>query len=136
MGENRILIDNFYFNCTQKNFTTFPDKNNETESITKSLMCPSDDRVSENDSGNSTEAGSSLILTPLICGITMTTLAFLGQIIVFIVTWNDARLRRPHNYYIVSLALADFLISVISMPIWTAYSALGKSQLLDSATWS
>ena len=126
MVENLMLIDNLNFNCTQNNFTTFPDQNNETESVTKSLMYPPDDSVSETDNGNSTEAGGSLNLIPLICGITMIVLAFLGQIIVFIVTWNDSRLRRPHNYYIVSLALADFLISVISMPIWTTYSALGK----------
>ena len=60
-------------------------------------------------------------LTNLIAGTLMTLITFFGQILVFIVVSKDARLRTPSNYFIVSLALADFLISIISMPVWTIY---------------
>ena len=77
---------------------------------------------------NATEQGeqNSFAIVALICGVIMTGVTFVGQLVVFIVTWNDRRLRRPHNYYIISLAITDFLISIISMPMWTTYSALGK----------
>ena len=78
---------------------------------------------------NATEQGeqNSFAIVLLICGVIMTGVTFVGQLVVFIVTWNDRRLRRPHNYYIISLALTDFLISIISMPMWTTYSALGAN---------
>ena len=110
------------------NSSNYTDGDNDIENIIKTLINPINVTTAQNHNRSSAdqETGISLILIPLICGITMTVLTFFGQIIVFIVTWNDVRLRRPHNYYIVSLALADFLISVISMPIWTIYSALGE----------
>ena len=55
----------------------------------------------------------------------MTIITFFGQIMVFIVVAKDPRLRSPGNYFIVSLATADFLISIVSMPVWTIYSAIG-----------
>ena len=78
---------------------------------------------------NTTEHGEKhfFAIVPLICGVIMTGVTFVGQTVVFIVTWNDERFRRPHNYYIISLAITDFLISIISMPIWTTYSALGEN---------
>ena len=55
----------------------------------------------------------------------MTLITFFGQIMVFIVVFKDPRLRTPGSYFIVSLATADFLISIISMPVWTIYSTIG-----------
>ena len=55
----------------------------------------------------------------------MTLITFFGQIMVFIVVAKDPRLRTPSSYFIVSLATADFLISIISMPVWTMYSTIG-----------
>ena len=72
-------------------------------------------------------------ITSGIIGSTMTAVTFLGQILVFIVVYNDSRLQTPTNYYVISLALADFLISTISMPIWTITTTLNYwplSQLL------
>ena len=86
-----------------------------------------------NNCFNSTEQDEDnfLAIVPLICGIVMTGTTFVGQVVVFIVIWNDKRLRRPHNYYIISLAITDFLISTISMPIWTTYSTLGIITILN-----
>ena len=58
-------------------------------------------------------------------GTLMTLITFFGQIMVFIVVAKDPRLRTPSSYFIVSLATADFLISIISMPVWTVYSTIG-----------
>lgn len=47
------------------------------------------------------------------------------QIIVFAAVAKEPKLRAPHNYFIISLAIADFVIGATSMPFWTIYSALG-----------
>ena len=61
----------------------------------------------------------------LVSGMVLTVLTFFGQIMVFIVVAKDPRLQSPGNHFIVSLATADFLISIISMPVWTMYSTIG-----------
>ncbi len=58
------------------------------------------------------------------CGSFMAFFTFWGQIIVLVVIYNDARLRTPTNLYIISLALADLLISIISIPGWTVFTTL------------
>ena len=44
---------------------------------------------------NATEKGeeNSFAILPLICGVSMTGVT----LVVFIVTWSDRRLKRPHN---------------------------------------
>ena len=61
-----------------------------------------------------------------IFGSLMTLVTFAGQIIVFLVVSRDPRLRTPSNYFIISLAIADFSISIVSMPTWTVYSTLHR----------
>jgi 7 transmembrane receptor (rhodopsin family) len=43
-------------------------------------------------------------------------LAVIGNLLVIIVFFRERRLRRRTNYYIVSLALADFLVGLIGIP--------------------
>lgn len=59
-----------------------------------------------------------------VCGSIMSLVTFFGQVMVFVVVSRDARLRTPGNFYIISLAIADMLISIMSMPVWTIYSML------------
>ena len=49
----------------------------------------------------------------------------LGQIMVLMVVSRDKRLCTPMNYFFISLAIADLLISIISMPTWILFSTLG-----------
>ena len=43
-------------------------------------------------------------------------LAMLGNILVIIVFIRDRKLRRKTNYYIISLATADFLVGFLALP--------------------
>ena len=71
------------------------------------------------------DGGGNIDIINCVSGTIMTIITFFGQIMVFIVVAKDPRLRSPGNYFIVSLATADFLISIVSMPVWTIYSAIG-----------
>ena len=79
------------------------------------------------------EIGSSINFTNATAGSILTVLTLSGQILVFLTIYFDKRLQIPTNYYIVSLACADFLISILSMPVWTIFTTLNYwpfSQLL------
>lgn len=43
-------------------------------------------------------------------------LAMLGNILVIIVFFQERKLRRKTNYYIISLATADFLVGLFALP--------------------
>lgn len=42
--------------------------------------------------------------------------AVIGNSLVILVFYRERRLRRRTNYYIISLALADFLVGLIGIP--------------------
>lgn len=44
------------------------------------------------------------------------TVAVIGNALVIIVFYRERRLRRRTNYYIISLALADFLVGLLGIP--------------------
>jgi 7 transmembrane receptor (rhodopsin family) len=44
------------------------------------------------------------------------TFAVIGNALVIIVFYRERRLRRRTNYYIISLALADFLVGLLGIP--------------------
>ncbi len=71
------------------------------------------------------EGGTKIDIPNCVAGSVMTIITFFGQIMVFIVVAKDPRLRTPGNYFILSLAIADFLISIISMPVWTIFASIG-----------
>lgn len=58
-------------------------------------------------------------------GSLLSVITLLLQTLVFAVVLRDARLRRPSNYFITSLASADVMISVFLMPMWTVTTTLG-----------
>ena len=49
-------------------------------------------------------------------------MTFTEQIIVLLVVWNDKRLQSPSCHYMVSLALADLLLSALPLPAWTVFT--------------
>ena len=44
------------------------------------------------------------------------TFAVIGNILVFIVFFRERKLRRKINFYIISLAIADFGVGLIGIP--------------------
>lgn len=51
-------------------------------------------------------------------------IAVIGNGLVIIVFYRERRLRRRTNYYIISLALADFLVGLIGVPFAILVSTL------------
>ena len=77
--------------------------------------------------------GPRLNLLSAVVGSSMATITFIEQIIVFVVFYRDKRLQKPNNFYMIALAIADCLLSLVSMPVWTMFSTLQywpTSQLL------
>lgn len=50
------------------------------------------------------------------CETVIGIMAVLGNGIVIIVFWFDKKLRTTQNYFIISLAFADFLLGLIGIP--------------------
>lgn len=50
------------------------------------------------------------VLYNLIIGVVLTSMTFLGQILVLYIFKTTKKLHQPSNYFIVSLALADLCI--------------------------
>ena len=67
---------------------------------------------------------SDIIITNAFIGSALAILTFGGQLLVFIIIYYDKRLQTPNNYYVISLASADLLIALISMPVWTIFTTL------------
>lgn len=57
-----------------------------------------------------------LNLTYAICELIVALVAVIGNAMVIIVFRRERRLRRRTNYYIVSLAFADFLVGLLGIP--------------------
>ena len=75
----------------------------------------------------------SLNLPSAVIGTSITTITFFEQIIVFVVFYKNRKLQTANNFYMIALAMADFLLSLVSMPVWTMFSTLQywpTSQLL------
>ena len=75
----------------------------------------------------------SLNLLYAVIGSFITFTTFFEQIIVFVVFYSNKKLQTANNFYMIALAMADFLLSLVSMPVWTMFSTLQywpTSQLL------
>jgi adenosine receptor A2a len=56
------------------------------------------------------------------------SVAVIGNALVIIVFYRERRLRRRTNYYIISLALADFLVGLLGIPFAILVS-IGVTQM-------
>ena len=72
---------------------------------------------------NSDEASYSI--RNLVIGTTLSVCTFVTQLLMSVVFFKNKRLRKTNNYYMLSLACADLLISVVSVPSWTTYTKSG-----------
>ncbi|EDO35292.1 predicted protein [Nematostella vectensis] len=59
-------------------------------------------------------------------------MALFGNLLVLSAFWVFRRLRTVTNFFIISLAVADILVAVVSMPVWAAYLIGGPSVILSS----
>ena len=55
--------------------------------------------------------------------------ALIGNILVCVAFCQYKRLRTVPNYFIVSLAVSDIMVSAFSMPLWLSYEVTGWEQL-------
>jgi 7 transmembrane receptor (rhodopsin family) len=60
--------------------------------------------------------------------------AVIGNALVIIVFYRERRLRRRTNYYIISLALADFLVGLLGIPFAILVSTMSKCYLKVNTT--
>ncbi|EDO35278.1 predicted protein, partial [Nematostella vectensis] len=54
-----------------------------------------------------------------------------GNILVILAFKTYRKLRTKTNYFVVSLAIADILVSLFSMPIWAAYLLTGPNWIFS-----
>ncbi|XP_063718509.1 muscarinic acetylcholine receptor M3-like [Symsagittifera roscoffensis] len=57
----------------------------------------------------------------IITGVCVSALTFFGNVLVVIAFITDRKLHRFSNYYIISLACADMIIGLVSIPLFTVY---------------
>lgn len=62
----------------------------------------------------------------LIGAIFLSLITMLGNMLVMISLIIDRQLRTISNYYLLSLSIADFMIGLISMPLYTLYVLLDR----------
>lgn len=63
--------------------------------------------------------------------ILVAVVAVIGNALVIIVFYRERRLRRRTNYYIVSLALADFLVGLLGIPFAILVRSINGIKLSD-----
>lgn len=75
------------------------------------------DSISRNSSNSNEEDLLSMLNVPYtIMEALVAMTAIIGNALVIIVFYRERRLRRRTNYYIISLALADFLVGLLGIP--------------------
>lgn len=59
------------------------------------------------------------------CLLLIMTATLFGNSLVILAFKRNAKIRTKTNYFVVSLAVADILVALVSMPIWAAYLISG-----------
>ena len=57
---------------------------------------------------------------------TTSLITICGNLLVIFSFFIDRQIRNPTNYFLLSLSISDFLIGLISMPLYTLYLMLGR----------
>jgi hypothetical protein len=92
--------------------------------------CQNETQVAVNNSSGSSDFNQSSFITSdqwikrseqinvafLVAELIVATFAILGNALVIIVFFKERKLRRKTNYYIISLAFADFFVGTIGIP--------------------
>ncbi|KAG8175417.1 hypothetical protein JTE90_021114 [Oedothorax gibbosus] len=75
---------------------------------------------------NETSPSYTILETSLIATITtiLSLVTIIGNVLVMVSFNMDKRLQTVNNYFLLSLAVADFLIGLFSMPIFTTYTLM------------
>ncbi|KAG5881034.1 hypothetical protein JTB14_006826 [Gonioctena quinquepunctata] len=76
-----------------------------------------------------------LNLVYAICEVLVAVFAVAGNALVIFVFRKERRLRRRTNYYIVSLAAADFLVGLLGIP-FALFSSIGKPNNLHACLFT
>ena len=87
-----------------------------------------------NDTDNSTTlppTSPGLIVESLFFGV-LSLVILAGNTLVCTAIYKNRKLRTKTNYYLVSLAIADIMVGVFSVPYWV-YFRLGKTNELYPA---
>lgn len=58
-------------------------------------------------------------------------LALVGNVFVILAFKRFRRIRHVTNYFVVSLAVTDILVAMVSMPVWVAYMVSGPSLFMS-----
>ena len=59
------------------------------------------------------------------CLLLIITMTLSGNALVILAFKKNTKIRTVTNYFVVSLAMADILVALVSMPIWAAYLMSG-----------
>lgn len=105
-----------------ENFTTWSEQNFESSSLGDDLLFQSNLTFtnSTNDTqltGENDDKEENVLNIPYAAMEAIVAIcAVIGNALVIIVFHRERRLRRRTNYYIISLALADFLVGLLGIP--------------------
>ena len=98
------------------NFTAMPTVASSTRMTTPESL------LTENGTPHSTVALVFICISALISQI----ITIGGNILVMLSFRVERRLQKPSNYFLLSLAAADLIIGIFSMPVYTLYLIMGK----------
>jgi hypothetical protein len=114
------MVVNIATNSTFENSSFDPFINsynyNDTWVNTTSLLTSTLSSVNNSSSKDDDDLLSMLNVPYTIMELVVATVAVIGNALVIIVFYRERRLRRRTNYYIISLALADFLVGLLGIP--------------------
>ncbi|XP_072040147.1 muscarinic acetylcholine receptor M1-like [Amphiura filiformis] len=94
----------------------------ENLNCTGTNNCTSQNGADDNEGPTMTMA--QIISIAIVSGIASLTTVF-GNILVIVAFFRERRLRVIGNYFVMSMAIADLLIGIFSMPLYTMYLLLG-----------
>ena len=71
------------------------------------------------------DANDPLKILSFSCLLLIITATLFGNSLVILAFKRNSKIRTKTNYFVVSLAVADILVALVSMPIWAAYLMSG-----------